>query len=196
MNRELTQPMEPSLQKAAIHVSDLPALELYIDQVITLIEQGYAANRRTPQEKPLTKMMINNYSKAGLVRPIKGKKYAREHIVQMLIIYALKGTLTIGEIKNVLDTLYALPGFEPTALFDSYENALDKQEKAVASLEELLGSSHLLDDADSPDRFASLMAVCAMSEALSQLAERMVAQCFSTGENTVKSSPKPAKEKK
>ncbi len=196
MNRELTQPMEPSLQKAAIHVSDLPALELYIDQVITLIEQGYAANRRTPQEKPLTKMMINNYSKAGLVRPIKGKKYAREHIVQMLIIYALKGTLTIGEIKNVLDTLYALPGFEPTALFDSYENALDKQEKAVASLEELLGSSHLLDDADSPDRFASLMAVCAMSEALSQLAERMVAQCFSAGENTVKSSPKPAKEKK
>lgn len=190
MNRQPAQPMEPSLQKTVIHVSDLPALELYIDQVITLIEQGYAANRQTPEEKPLTKMMINNYSKAGLVRPIKGKKYAREHIVQMLIIYALKGTLSMGEIKDVLDTLYTLPGFDSAALFDTYENAMDKQGKVLTSLEELLKSTQLLEDADPSDRFASLMAVCAMSEALSQLAERMVTRYFS------ESDPKPTREKK
>lgn len=196
MNTELSQPVDTSLQKAAIHLSDLPALELYIDQVITLIEQGHAANRRAPQEKPLTKMMINNYSKAGLVRPIKGKKYAKEHIVQILIIYALKGTLSIGEIKDVLDALYAQPEFDNTTLFDSYENALDIQEKTVASLEALLVSSKLSENADLSGRFASLMAVCAMSEALSQLAGRMVTQYFSPPENTAKGSPKPGKDKK
>lgn len=196
MNSEFPRAVDISLQKAVIHVSDLPALELYIDQVITLIDQGYAANKRQPEEKPLTKMMINNYSKAGLVRPIKGKKYAKEHIVQMLIIYALKGTLSIGEIKNVLDALYAQPKFESTALFEGYENALDKQEKSLASLEELLTSSNLLEDADLPGRFASLMAVCAMSEALSQLAERMVAQCFSAPDNMAKSTQRPGKDKK
>ncbi|WMJ85080.1 DUF1836 domain-containing protein [Oscillospiraceae bacterium LTW-04] len=193
MNSELSQPSDISFRKAVIHVSDLPSLELYIDQVITLIDQGYATNKRTTEEKPLTKMMINNYSKAGLVRPIKGKKYAKEHIVQMLIIYALKGTLSIGEIKDVLDGLYAQPGFESAALFESYENALDKQGGCLASLEELLSSSKLLDAPDVPDRFASLMAVCAMSEALSQLAERMVTQYFSSPEKIKPETPKNKK---
>ncbi|MEA5135880.1 MAG: DUF1836 domain-containing protein [Candidatus Fimivivens sp.] len=197
MNSEHNQPVDISLNKAAmIHVSDLPSLELYIDQVITLIDQGYAPNKRTPEEKPLTKMMINNYSKAGLVRPIKGKKYAKEHIVQMLIIYALKGTLSIGEIKSVLDALYIQPDFESGALFESYENALAKQEESLMSLQELLSSSKLLDDMEMTDRFASLMAVCAMSEALSHLSERMVAQYFSDPAITNKQSSKPAKDKR
>lgn len=192
MNNAASQPLDSSLQKTAIHVSDLPALELYIDQVITLIEQGYAANRRAPEEKPLTKMMINNYSKAGLVRPIKGKRYAKEHIVQMLIIYALKGTLSMNDIKNVLDTLYAQPEFDAAALFDSYENALEKQEQTLASLESLLAASTLLEEAPPSDRFASLMAVCSMSEALSQLAGRMVTDYFAPPKGASK-SPKEKK---
>ncbi|MFV0496749.1 MAG: DUF1836 domain-containing protein [Candidatus Fimivivens sp.] len=191
MRSELAQPAD-IFHKAVIHVSDLPSLELYIDQVITLIEQGYAANKHTAQDKPLTKMMINNYSKAGLVRPIKGKKYAKSHIIQMLIIYALKGALSIGEIKHVMDKLYAQPEFESAALFESYENALDKQGESLAALEELLSSSKLLDTSSTPDRFASLMAVCAMSEALSQLAERMVTQYFSA-ENSGELTATPKK---
>lgn len=195
MDSKLSQPLDISFDKAVIHVSELPAIELYIDQVITLIEQGYAANKRTAKEKPLTKMMINNYSKAGLVRPIKGKKYTQEHIVQMLIIYALKGTLSIGEIKNVLDALYAQPGFESAILLESYENALNKQGESLAALEALLASSKLLGAEDAPDRFTSLMAVCAMSEALSRVAQDMVSQYFFSSEAPDKLSPKPAKTK-
>lgn len=192
MNNAASRPLDSSLQKVAIHVSDLPALELYIDQVITLIEQGYAMNRRAPEEKSLTKMMINNYSKAGLVRPIKGKRYAKEHIVQMLIIYALKGTLSMNDIKSVLDTLYAQPEFDAAALFDGYESALEKQKQALTSLESLLAASTLLEEAPPSDRFASLMAVCSMSEALSQLAGRMVADYFAPPKNASK-SPKEKK---
>lgn len=173
-----------SFQKEAIHVDDLPTLELYIDQVITLIEQGYASNKRTPDEKLLTKMMINNYSKAGLLRPIKGKKYSREHIVQMLMIYSLKSTLSISEIKNVLDSLYSTPSFDNSVLFECYEKALQMQEKAATSLEELLGSSDLLNISNETDRFSSLMTVCAMSDALSELAKRMVEQYFSAPPST------------
>ncbi len=178
MNNASAEPLDTALQKAALHVADLPALELYIDQVITLIEQGYASNRRGPEEKPLTKMMINNYSKAGLVRPTKGKRYTKAHIVQMLIIYALKGTLSISDIKNVLDTLYDQPGFDSAALFDGYESALAQQAQALASLEAMLAELQLPEAQTPVDRFASLMAVCAMSDALSQLAGRMVAAYF------------------
>ena len=178
MNNASDQTLDTALQKAAIHVADLPALELYIDQVITLIEQGYASTRRAPAEKPLTRMMINNYTKAGLVRPIKGKRYTKAHIVQMLIIYALKGTLSISDIKNVLDTLYDQPGFNSAALFEGYESALARQAQALAALEALLAESRLPEAETPADRFASLMAVCAMSDALSQLAGRMVAAYF------------------
>ena len=34
--------------------------------------------------------MINNYSKAKVITPVKGKKYTKEQIIQMLIIYQLK----------------------------------------------------------------------------------------------------------
>lgn len=180
MNADMQKLLSESLNKAAIHVEALPSLDLYIDQVITLIEQGYAANKRTPDEKSLTKMMVNNYSKAGLVRPIKGKKYTREHIVQMLIIYALKGTLSIGEIKRVLDTLYAQSGFDSTALFDCYESALTQQHSAASTLETQLAAI-LSAEADSPQsQFAALMTVCAVSDALSELAGRMTAAYFSS----------------
>lgn len=106
MNR-LNELVEKAFSRQALHTADLPGLDLYMDQVITLVENGYAANKRTAEEKLLTKTMVQNYSKAGLVRPIKGKKYTPGHIVQMLAIYSLKRTLTIGEIKQALDALYA-----------------------------------------------------------------------------------------
>ncbi|MFR6099054.1 MAG: DUF1836 domain-containing protein [Longibaculum sp.] len=37
--------------------------------------------------------MINNYSKEGLLKPIKGKNI-QNHILQMLLIYSLKNTIS------------------------------------------------------------------------------------------------------
>lgn len=92
--------LQDSVQDVDMHPSELPALDLYMDQIITLMEENLSANKRYETDKLLTKTMINNYSKEGLIKPIKGKKYSREHITQMLMIYALKGTLSIQEIKS------------------------------------------------------------------------------------------------
>ena len=50
--------------------------------------------------------MINNYSKAKVITPVKGKKYTKEQIIQMLIIYQLKNNLSIQEIKELLTPIY------------------------------------------------------------------------------------------
>ena len=50
--------------------------------------------------------MINNYSKAKVITPVKGKKYTKEQIIQMLIIYQLKNNLSIQEIKDLLTPIY------------------------------------------------------------------------------------------
>lgn len=171
--------VKTSFNKSSIHTDDLPPIDLYMDQVITLIEQAAQKDDRLPDEKPLTKMMVNNYSKAGLISPIKGKKYTREHIVQMLTIYALKGTLSIGEIKNVLDSLYSQDDFGSAELSGCYEKGLMMQDKARGEFISLLKNSIAINDENVSDKFASLMAVCAVSDALSELARRMTMEYFS-----------------
>lgn len=94
------QLLRESVQDVDMHPAELPALDLYMDQIITLMEDKLASNKRYESDKLLTKTMINNYSKEGLIKPIKGKKYSKEHIAQMLLIYSLKGTLSIQEIKE------------------------------------------------------------------------------------------------
>lgn len=86
--------------------NDIPDLDLYIDQIITLFDQKLENNKRHHDDKLLTKTMINNYSKAKVITPIKGKKYSKEQIISMLMIYQLKNNLTIQEIKQLLTPYY------------------------------------------------------------------------------------------
>ncbi len=81
---------------------DIPQIDLYIDQIISLFESKLATGKTRDNEKLLTKTMVNNYSKEGLITPLKGKKYAKEQILQILFIYYLKQTLSIQDIKKVM----------------------------------------------------------------------------------------------
>ena len=45
---------------------------------MTLFDINLADNKRHDDDKLLTKTMINNYSKEGLLKPIKGKKYTKK----------------------------------------------------------------------------------------------------------------------
>ena len=64
---------------------ELPDIELYMDQVITLM--GKYFGWLSPQdESVLTSSMINNYVKIGIIpAPIK-KKYSRTHLFRLIII--------------------------------------------------------------------------------------------------------------
>ena len=76
-------------------ISQLPDFGLYMDQVITYMEKSYP-------KKPLTKTMINNYSKDKILFPSIKKKYSREHLMLLSLIQILKRTLTLPEIKILL----------------------------------------------------------------------------------------------
>ena len=44
---------------------DIPDIQLYMDQVTTFMDSQMASSRRYPDDKVLTKTMINNYAKNG-----------------------------------------------------------------------------------------------------------------------------------
>lgn len=86
-----------------IFLEDIPHIDLYMDQVIQLFENTFSPTKRNEDEKVLTKTMINNYAKGKLLIPIKNKKYSREHLLLLSLIYQLKGGLSINDIKATLD---------------------------------------------------------------------------------------------
>ena len=78
MNKEtLENIIEKESHKSTITSKDIPDLDLYMDQIMTLFETNLNDNKRYKDDKLLTKTMINNYSKAGIIKPVKGKKYTK-----------------------------------------------------------------------------------------------------------------------
>lgn len=46
--------------------------------------------------------MVNNYTKEGLLKRIKGKTYSREHIRMLLLVYQMKQALPLQDLKRFL----------------------------------------------------------------------------------------------
>ncbi|TXL64953.1 DUF1836 domain-containing protein [Cerasibacillus terrae] len=107
-----------------LELKDIPEIDLYMDQVIQLFEKKFEKAKRYDDEKILTKTMINNYAKGKLFYPIKNKKYSKEHIILISLIYQLKGSLTIKDIKSILGPLNKWTSEEDFPLDDFYESYL------------------------------------------------------------------------
>ncbi|MDD6038874.1 MAG: DUF1836 domain-containing protein [bacterium] len=85
-----------------IKPESIPDIDLYMDQVTTFMESHLASAKRHPNDKVLTKTMINNYTKDGLLPPPDKKKYSKEHMLMLIFIYYFKNILCISDIHSVL----------------------------------------------------------------------------------------------
>ena len=88
-----------------IHAEDIPNIDLYMDQVTTLMDSGLSSSKRYEEDKILTKTMINNYAKNNLLPPPDKKKYSREHILILTFIYYFKNIFAIKDIETLLNPL-------------------------------------------------------------------------------------------
>lgn len=85
-----------------IHADDIPNIDLYMDQVTTFMEEQLKSSKRYPEDKVMTKTMINNYAKNNLLPPPVKKKYSKEHIFVLIFIYYFKNILSIKDIESLL----------------------------------------------------------------------------------------------
>ena len=89
-----------------IKTEDIPNIDLYMDQVTTLMDSRLRTSTRNPgDDKILTKTMINNYTKNDLLPPPVKKKYSKEHVLLLIFIYYFKGVLSINDIQTLLEPL-------------------------------------------------------------------------------------------
>ena len=174
MNKELLENIiEKESQKSSLVLKDIPDLDLYMDQIMTLFETHLANNKKNEEDKLLTKTMINNYSKAKVITPVKGKKYTKEQIIQMLIIYQLKNNLSIQEIKELLAPIYE----SDTDLSLLYDHFIDIKQVMNQQLQKLI--QQILEDfnlqiENQEDFFLLVASLSSLSHSLTNIAEALI----------------------
>ena len=84
---------------------DVPDIQLYMDQITTFMDGKLSSCKRYPDDKILTKTMINNYTKNKLIPPPDKKRYTKDHLLLLIYVYYLKDFLQISDIQTILDPL-------------------------------------------------------------------------------------------
>lgn len=82
--------------------SDIPNIDLYMDQVTSFMEKQLKSTKRSEEDKILTKTMINNYAKNNLLPAPNKKKYSKEHLLVLTFIYYFKNILSMKDIEALL----------------------------------------------------------------------------------------------
>lgn len=181
MKQELKDLITETFMDEDIIPEKIPNIDLYMDQIITIFDENLKENKRFEDDKLLTKTMINNYSKEGVIKPIKGKKYTREHIIQMLMVYNMKNTLTIQEIKRVISSVYQDEFFTAENLEECYRQFLTfkqiERDTVPQAIREMFKQSPINLEEKS-DLLVLLLSMSAMSMYMKRMAENIIDRYF------------------
>lgn len=103
--------------------NDLPKFPIYCDQLLQIVKDELFF-MQIGDEKLITKSMVNNYVKWGMMpKPVK-KKYEKLHIAYVIVITILKQILPISEIKEGIQLQVVLHGSENA--YDAFGEAFEE----------------------------------------------------------------------
>lgn len=170
-----------------IKPEDIPDIDLYMDQVTTFMDTHLASSKRYPEDKILTKTMINNYAKNKLLPPPLKKKYSKEHLLVMIFIYYFKGILSITDIQALLKPLTEKyfqndENFNIESIYNEVfsleKSQVDKLAKDIADKFNI--SRHTFEDSKDDQEFLQLFSfICQLSFDVyvkKQLIEKLIDQ--------------------
>ena len=104
----------------ALHITridEMPRIELYLDQVLTLVTQELEF-MQVPGETLVTGSMVNNYVKQGVIPAPRKKRYTRRHVASLLFVCALKRVFSISQVSQLAALIWSSE-LDLEALYDS-----------------------------------------------------------------------------
>ena len=106
--------------------NELPQIDLYIDQVICVLQDNLSIFSKDKNVPIITASMINNYVKQEVIdAPVK-KKYNRLQLSHLFVICILKRLMSISEIGDSIKTMKKIISVE-----DGYNMFCDELEIAI-----------------------------------------------------------------
>lgn len=129
--------IEEYVSTGKISANDFPEMEIYMDQAETFLNKELSVYKKSEKDKVITKTMIGNYVKHNMMpRPVN-KKYSKDHLIMLALIYYLKGTFQMEEIEKIVHPLienYNSEFDDKIDLAVLYEGILGVQAKEQESL--------------------------------------------------------------
>jgi len=110
----------------------LPDIDLYMDQVVTYLRRQLALFQDDSEASLVTRSIINNYVKDGIVpRPVN-KRYAREQLSALMMACVLKRVLPMQQVKQLLR-----PGDQDSyaAFSQGLKKALNREAESLEHME-------------------------------------------------------------
>lgn len=128
----LNQVMDKYAKTGLLLPDEMPEVELYMDQVVSLLNKELAVYKEKEQDV-FTKSMVSNYVKHKVLPKPENKKYNKEHMVILNMIFQLKSIFQMDEMKvlfksfvenheSILEEQYDMEG-----LYDSLLRNRDKE---------------------------------------------------------------------
>ncbi len=153
--------------------AELPALSLYMDQVLIVLEDGLNLFSEK-MEIATTSTMINNYVKLKLLTPPVNKKYSKEHIAKLMMICVLKREFSMSEVAGLIELITENRGIDEA--YDLFCDKLEHSLKRAFAFED--GEKHKADTEqnDNASRDLSDPAKLALEAALSAFTDKLVVQ--------------------
>lgn len=140
----------------AFSIDDIPNIDLYMDQVTTYLNDKFAATKRHDEDKLMTKTMINNYAKSRLLPSPEKKKYSKDHIMVLIMIFFFKNVLSINDVTKLLSPMINTYFHnEEIPLEDIINNFLEFAKKCDLSesiIKEVKNSTKIFDKMDVEDK--------------------------------------------
>lgn len=125
----LTDKLIMSMQEVHIpRLGELPRIELYLDQVVSLISQELSFLSAT-DEKIITGSMVNNYVKQQLVPAPLHKRYTTSHVGWLIFVCIFKKVLSIEQVKCLKQELLQ----QDLDTSSAYDICAETMERAVAA---------------------------------------------------------------
>lgn len=108
---------------------DLPDFDIYIEQLLHIIDRQMEPFKDLDTYQPMTQSMINNYVKNKILTPPNRKKYNKNQLCVLIVISFLKSVFSINDIKKGVD-LY----LDDENYNTSYNKFCDFFEKSVKNI--------------------------------------------------------------
>jgi len=130
-----------------IHIprwNELPEIDLYLDQVVNYLERYLEKYNSNKEDKIITKTMINNYVKLGIMPAPEKKKYSREHIAYLIVICVLKQIYSISDIGKLISL--TIQSFELSKAYNRFCANLEVSVKNVFSRKEFPNTEKMTEE--------------------------------------------------
>lgn len=124
--------------------NELPDIDLYLDQVVNYIERYLGAYFINKEDKVITKTMINNYVKQGVMPAPEKKKYNRTQIAYLFVICILKQVYSINDISKLISL--TIKNYEISQAYNKFCTNLEVAVKDVFMKHEFLNCNDLTEE--------------------------------------------------